>query len=466
MSNKKKSSKKRKHKLLKAIGRFIYRAIYGIYSVLDKIIITPLSKFLMFMSGLFKKNDKPLDRLFNNKAFLIVISLALAIVAFFTIDRLSNQGLNSSADILYGQKVNALYNEEAYVVEGLPKKVDITMIGRKSDLYLAKQYPDKDVVVDLRGLKAGTHKVDLKYNGSVSSVDYKLDPSSVTVVIYEKMSTTKTIEKEILNESKLDSKYSVSNISYSREEVYVKGAQYKLDEVATIKALVDVSKIKNIPSGENTLKNIPLVAYDSKGDKLDVEIVPSTIDATVTISSNSKEVPFTIIPEGDVKFGKSIEDITLNITKTTIYGTSKSLADITSIPVKVDVTDLEENSSITVNVSKPNGVKEMSVKAVVAKITLGSTQEKTVDNINIETRNLGEGLVAQAASAKDSSVAIILKGTSSNIENITQDNINAYVDLQGLKTGTHKVAVNVSGDNLKVQYKPKTTTITIIIKNK
>ena len=277
---------------------------------------------------------------------------------------------------------------------------------------------------------------------------------------------SKTIEKEILNESKLDSKYSVSNISYSREEVYVKGAQYKLDEVATIKALVDVSKIKNITSGENTLKNIPLVAYDSKGDKLDVEIVPSTIDATVTISSNSKEVPFTIIPEGDVKFGKSIEDITLNITKTTIYGTSKSLADITSIPVKVDVTDLEENSSITVNVSKPNGVKEMSVKAVVAKITLGSTQEKTVDNINIETRNLGEGLVAQAASAKDSSVAIILKGTSSNIENITQDNINAYVDLQGLKTGTHKVAVNVSGDNLKVQYKPKTTTITIIIKNK
>ena len=459
MSNK---NNKPKFKGLKKILKPIYAFFKGIYKIIDKIIITPLSKLLLRISNLFSKNDRPLDRLFNNKSFLIVLALALACLAFFTIDRQGSR--TQSANIEYGKPVTVLYNEEAYVVEGLPETVDITMIGRKSDLYLAKQYPNDKVTIDLRDLKEGSHRVKIKYNGSVSSVEYKVDPSYATVVIYEKESITRQITKEVLNENKLESKYSISNITYARDDVYVKGAKYKLDQVATVKALVDVTKITNIKAGENTLKEIPLIAYDSNGDKLDVEIVPATIDATVTISTNSKEVPFIVLPEGDVKFGKSIESIELSQNKVTIYGDNKALADVTSIPVKVDVTDLEDNASITINITKPTGIKDISVKAVVAKVTLGEPKEKTIDNINIETRNLGSGLVVQAASQQDSSVPVIVKGTERNISSLTTDDITAYVDLQGLGVGEHKVAVNVTGSNLNVSYKPKTTTITIIIR--
>ena len=459
MSNK---NNKPKFKGLKKILKPIYAFFKGIYKIIDKIIITPLSKLLLRISNLFSKNDRPLDRLFNNKSFLIVLALALACLAFFTIDRQGSR--TQSANIEYGKPVTVLYNEEAYVVEGLPETVDITMIGRKSDLYLAKQYPNDKVTIDLRDLKEGSHRVKIKYNGSVSSVEYKVDPSYATVVIHEKESITRQITREVLNENKLESKYSISNITYARDDVYVKGAKYKLDQVATVKALVDVTKITNIKAGENTLKEIPLIAYDSNGDKLDVEIVPATIDATVTISTNSKEVPFVVIPEGDVKFGKSIESIELSQNKVTIYGDNKALADVTSIPVKVDVTDLEDNASITINITKPTGIKDISVKAVVAKVTLGETKEKTIDNINIETRNLGSGLVVQAASQQDSSVPVIVKGTERNISSLTTDDITAYVDLQGLGVGEHKVAVNVTGSNLNVSYKPKTTTITIIIR--
>jgi len=37
------------------------------------------------------------------------------------------------------QKVIPTYNEELYVVEGLPKTVDITLIGQKRHIFLAKQ---------------------------------------------------------------------------------------------------------------------------------------------------------------------------------------------------------------------------------------------------------------------------------------------------------------------------------------
>jgi len=309
---KKASSKKKNYKLLKKIGRAVYRFFEGIYKIFDKLLITPLSKLMILVGKLFKTNNRPFDRLLNNKIFLITFSLLLAFGVFIVIDKNADIMLNKSADVLTNQDLTALYNEEAYVVEGLPKTVDITLIGRRADLYLAKQYPNDEVIVDLRDLRPGSHEVSLKYNGSVSSVEYKLAPSSVAVVIYEKLTESRTITPEILYENKLDSKYTISNISFSRDEVYIKGAEYKLEEVAIVKALVDVRKIVNPSVGTTTLKDIPLVAYDADGEIVDVEIVPETIDATLEITSPSKEVPLKVDPTGDVVFGKSIESMTLS----------------------------------------------------------------------------------------------------------------------------------------------------------
>ena len=398
--------------------------------------------------------------------FLIVFSLILAFVAFFVVDKNADSLINSSADILYNQKVTALYNEEAYVIEGLPESVDITLIGRRADLYLAKQYPADEVVVDLRDLKPGSHKVSLKYSGSVSSVEYKLDPSTATIVIYEKISASKQLSTEIINQDKLNSKYTITNVTFDRDEVYVKGAEYKLNQVASVKALVNVEEIVNPTVGTVTLKEIPLVAYDAKGNKMDVEIVPATVDAKIEIASPSKEVPFKVIPEGNVVFGKAINSITLNETKAIIYGDEKTLANISYIPVKIDVNGLSSDTEFNINVSKPTGVREISVPAGRAKVTLSTITETTITGVNIETRNLGNGLVARAASAQDSTVAVIVKGTDYNIRAINKDNISAYVDLQGLGVGTHNVTVKVTGDDVKLSYTPKTTTVTIVISNK
>lgn len=459
----KKSSKKKKPKLIIRIGRVIYTLIASIYNVIDRYLITPITKLLLFFLKIIKSSNKPFEILFHNKLFLITFSLILALLVFFITDNEATILMNNSAEVLYNQEVTALYNEEAYVVEGLPETVDITLIGRKSDLYLAKQYPSDDVVVDLRDLKPGTHSVSLKYNGSVSSVDYKLDPSTATVIIYEKISESKIIAKEILHEEKLDSKFNISDITFSREEVYVKGAQYKLDQVAIVKALVDVNNIVNPTVGTTTLKDIPLVAYDKEGNKLDVEIVPSKLDATLEITSPSKEVPLKVIPEGNVVFGKAIDDLTLNIKKVTIYGDQEALAKISYLPVKIDVEGISSNTDYTVNISKPSGIKEISTPTVKIKATLDNIVEKTIEGVSITTKNLSEGLTAKAATAADSTISVIVKGTENNLKNITKDNITAYVDLQGLSSGTKTVNVNVTGDDLKLTYAPVTSTVRIKI---
>ena len=176
------------------------------------------------------------------------------------------------------------------MVEGLPKTVDITLIGQKRHIFLAKQTPSNGVTVDLTGLKSGNHKVTLKYSQKLKSVDYRLDPSTVTVTIYEKVSQTRTLTYDILHKDSLDSKLYIKSVELNRSNVIIKGAEYKLKKVATVKALVDVNNLSNPKAGKIELKDVPLVAYDNNGEVVDVEIVPSTVDATLTVTSPRKKL--------------------------------------------------------------------------------------------------------------------------------------------------------------------------------
>ena len=104
--------------------------------------------------------------------------------------------------------------------------------------------------------------------------------------------------------------------------------RYQLDKVATVKALVDISKIDNPSVGTVKLSDIQLVAYDMRGVIIDVEIVPKTVQATIEIASPSKVVPVKIVPEGNVSFGKAISKITSSEESVTIYGDNETLSNI------------------------------------------------------------------------------------------------------------------------------------------
>src|SRR5574344_248065 len=218
---------KKMNKLFKAIGRFFK----SIARFIDKKIVLPITKFFVAISNKFNGNGKNLEKILTKKSGLIIVSLILALGIFVVADTKSTSLIETYAEVLYDQPLSATYNEEAYVVEGLPKTVDITLIGRKSDVYLAKQLPTNDITVDLTGLQPGVHKVNLKYKKALSSVEYKLDPSVATIVIYEKVSLEKEINYEVINKDKIDSKLMIEDVTLSAEKVYVKGNEATLKEV-------------------------------------------------------------------------------------------------------------------------------------------------------------------------------------------------------------------------------------------
>lgn len=445
--------------IFKRIARFI-----------DKKIIVPITKLVMKVTKLGGSN-RSLETWLSRSNTLLFVSLFLAVLVFFLFDQKKMLFNDTSAEVLKDQKVEAVYNEEAYVVEGLPDKVDITLMGSRSDLFIAKQSTASKVTVDLTGLKPGTHKVNIEYMRPNDSVEYSVNPSVATVNVYPKVSESKTLTVDLLNQDSLDEKLVVNNVTPEVDKVVIKGtddenAINSLKKVATVKALVDVSALNNQDVGTVTLKDVPLKAYDSNGNSLDVEIVPSKIQVTASLSSPSKTVPIRVIPKGDVTFGQAISSITLNESNVTVYGEQSALDDLEYVPVEVDVDGLKENREYKLELEKPKGIKSMSVNNVTAQITLGTATDKDISNVNIDVRNLSDEYSVQGLSQDDIQVTVNVKGVESVLNNLTAEDITAYIDLKDYKPGEYEVEVEVEGTDARVQYLSKTKKVKIRVVEK
>ena len=437
----------------------ITRFFKKIYKFIDKYIVVPISRAIYYLSKKFKKNQGKLDKILNRPNFLIYLSLIIAVGLFLLIDSKVISLVETEAEVITNVPVVVNYNEEAYVVEGVPETVDITITGRKSDIYLAKQLGEYEVILDLSDYKPGDtpYKVYFTYSKSIDSLSYQLSPEYVQVTIKNKESQVKSIDYDLLNIDALDSRLSVESVTLNQSEVVVKGGSDALDAIASVKALIDLEEQEFTEAGTYDIDNIALVAYDSNGNRLDnVEIVPNTISATIVLDSYSKTVPLTVQTTGDLVTGKAIASILINNNSSysiTIYGDESELENIESIPVTIDVSGMGNESTKTyrVNIRKPNGVRDMSTDSVEITATFGDEEQKTITlTSNFAQRNIGSGLTANPISGQEISVQV--KGVASVIEKIDAEDIQAYIDLEGLSAGDHEVEVKIDNNNPLVSY--------------
>lgn len=443
----------KKNNALKSIIRFI-----------DRKIVFPITKAILAISDKFSKSGKYIENWLSRSNTLLFISLFFAIVLFIAVDQKKISMNESSAEVLRDVPVVAEYNRESYVIEGLPEKVDVTLIGGRSDLYFAKQSGTQNIVVDLSDLKIGTHKIQIDYTQDFSSIEYSVNPSMATIIIYQKESATKNITYDLLNQDKLDEKKVIDGVTLSTSEVIVKGPKYKLEKVAIVKALVDIEKLPTQDVGTQTISEVDLIAYDKEGNIVDVEIVPETISAEITIKSPSKDVPIKIVPKGDVAFGYAIKSIEASDTKVTVWGNSESLADLKYIEVEVNVSDIKTDQQYKLEVNKPSGVRFMSLSTITVNLTLDASADRELNNVGLIWKNLNESKYqVKASSEEDTNVTVILKGVSSVIEQINASDVTAYLDLAGYKEGEYEVEVKVEGTDNRVEYIAKTKKVKVKI---
>lgn len=430
----------------------------GLYAPLDKFLITPISRMVFKLTDKLKNNSNKIEKILNRPNILLYLSLIFAIVMFFLVDREVINLVQNEAEVIANQPVKVLYNEEAYVVEGLVDKVDIILTGNKSAIYLAKQLGEHNVVLDLTDYKPSnsSYRVKLTYNQTVDSIKYKIDPTYLTVTIKNKVSKLFSVSYDLLNESKLNEKLSVENVSLSKSEVVVKGSEDALNKIATVKALFDLNNPDYSDAGTYETDNIPLAAYDEKGVLLtNVEIVPSTISANITLDSYKATVPIKVLTTGNLVTGKAISDVTINGNSNysvDIYGEKSVIDNITNVPVTIDVDGLGNSGSKSYNVTvtKPNGVRYISDSNAKININFGDEKQKELNISVITNRNLDNNLIVNLTD--NNSIPVQVKGVENVINSISEENVSAYVDLAGYTVGEYEVELKIEGDDPRVSY--------------
>lgn len=440
----------------------------SVFNFFDRYVILPITRLIFRLTKRLSIPNKKFETWLSKQTTLLFLSLFISIIVFVVVDQKIISFSSQNAEVFKSQPVNVYYDEELYVVEGLPETVDVTLIGSKADLYIAKQSASNGVTVDLRGLKPGTHRVNIKYDQGNSDIEYSVNPSVANVIIYKKASDIRPLSYDIVNDDKLDTTLIVNSVKLSTEEVTIRGAEYKINQVATVKALIDINNLSVKEAGTKTLNDVVLKAYDSEGNIVDVEIIPvtepSVVSAEIELSSPSKTVPLNFVPKGKFVTGKAIAGYTFSQNEVTIYGDSDVLASINSLDVEVDVSKLTSDTSFRAEIKKPSGVKSISTNYINVTISVTDSSSTPVRfTIPLTGINVGEGLIAQPIDNDNGFITIEVQGASSVLSSIDESDIKVYVDLSGLEEGTHTRPIIVKGNNPLATYESLRIEATVTI---
>lgn len=392
--------------------------------------------------------DKNIDKLIENKWFMKVIALILALLLF---DHVYDGNKNvtdiyvpqsSDTEVIEDIPVKSYYDTENLVVTGVPEKVTVTLKGPRNLLQPAKSQKAFEVYVDLSKAKIGTEKVKIKIKNLSDKLEAKIKPVYATVTIHEKITKDFNVEAEI-NESSIAKGYVLEDPVVKPEKVKITGAKEIIEKIAYVKATVNLRE----PIYETTTERALVTVLDQNLNKLNVNVVPGTVDVLIPIKSSNKTVPINVVQMGTPREGVSIDSITLSEEEAKIIAPDKVLKETKSVRVEVDVSELTEDTTLSLPVIISNDVVEVSPKTVTVNIKVSKQEDKTLSNVPIEIRGMANNQELRYRDPSNGLINLNVSGPSSVIKNISASNFDIYLDVSSLDEGNHSVAINVSGPN-------------------
>ncbi len=342
---------------------------------------TSVARFFRWMSSW-------IDRLLFNQKHGKLVALIIALLFCFMVGSNDDFDLfkaNREVKTLNNLSVSTIVSEQAYEVSGIPENVTVEVIGESSDLQMLNLQDNYQIVADLSGLTEGTHDVTLQPKNFSSRLEVIIKPSTAVVSIKRKESKRYTLGYDFVYTSKMDSIYALSEPEFEQGEVVVRASSETLNKIAFVKALIDVSDVNS-----NFETDAEIAAYDQLGNRIQVDIRPTSVKAKVQVSTPNKPIPITLIPNGTMPDGKAIASYKLDSQAVTIYAPEDVLESITELPIYIPVNNLNSDQKITMPINLPSKVTKASLKNVMIDIKIEDAHKKDIADIPMEIKALAE----------------------------------------------------------------------------
>ena len=385
----------------------------------------------------FRWTSSLIDKIFYSKKYLSLFALVLACLAYFVVTYdSSSMSTLSSSKTLSNVTINSRYNSESFEISGVPNSCDIVITGEAANVNSAaakKGYCQ----INLEGYTEGTHTIKMSAVGYGDSVNTVVSPSEVTITLKKKTTMQFDLFYDYVNQNELNSRYILSTPSFaSGNKINIRASQDTLNSIAMVKALIDVAN----QTSDFTVE-APLVAYDKRGQAVNAEIVPSSVTASVSISSPSKEVAIKLNVSGRVPEGMAIDKVSMDHETTVIYASQSILDNIGSVYVDFDLSNISGTKEIMLPVILPSGVKATDVSMVNLSVSLTEAKERTIMDIPIEYEDNDNNLAISSVDIKTAEV--IISGSEENIGSIVANDLSVYFSMKGLEPGTYTLPLYV-----------------------
>lgn len=376
----------------------------------------------------------------KSKQGQIIIKICCLIAAFVLWLYIYNVE-NPSKDRIVTVPVK-IVNQESLLASKLAPVIDgdvtikITIRGNVSEIYSVK--------LDDIKLEADLSSLALKKGENAIPVKIKSVPSGIRILGSENLNVKIDVD-ELVSKS-VPVKITLKGIAKSgfyaippepvNKLVIVKGPSKTVNQAKYASAELEVTNADKDITGK-----IPLVAEGENGTKLTYLIVdPENFDITIPVKK-IKTVGINVRLSTNLDSNTLVKSVMPAISTVEIAGDDDVLSKISSLDTEpVNIRTLGGHQTIDGKLVIPKGVAAVNnLTTVKLNVTYNAATVKTLA-VPIRTKNLSSGLNAVLSV---SNISLSVSGPEGLVGNLTKDNIDCYVELQGVASGTHEIQVNV-----------------------
>lgn len=338
------------------------------------------------------------------------------------------------------------------ITSNIPAGVEVTLRAPRSVWTQLTTLEDAvQATLDLSGLGAGEHRVDIQFRVLLRPYQIVLAaPETVTVVL--EPTATRPLPLEILQSGIPAIGYQAGEVTISPSEVVISGPESLVNQAVHARVLVNLDGVR-----DDIEQLSPIQVLDEDNAILrGLTVTPETAQVSVPVSQQGgfRDVAVKVVVTGQIAAGYRLENISVFPPVVTVFSADSEL--VSSLPGVVetqplDLQDAEEDVTARLSLNLPQNVTLVGAQTVQVTVVISPIQTSlTLLNQPIDVIGLSEGLSVQVL---PQTVDVILSGPLPVLDVLTPQSVKVRVDVTGLGLGTHQLTpvVDVLVDNVEVE---------------
>jgi YbbR domain-containing protein len=376
----------------------------------------------------------------NIRTFLLALVLGISVwVSAVSADDPDEEGAypKSVPIEIIGQEPSLILTSE------IPKNIDVTIRAPRSVWEMLRSQDNAvRAIVDLSGLSAGEHTVDVQIQVSLRPTQIVFaNPTTVTANLETLDTTTLPLTSSLSGQPAAG--YKAGEETLALKEVVISGPESIVKEAVRARVVVNLDGVR-----ENFDETVAIQIIDSQNEILrGLTLNPETVQVNVPISQQGgyRDLAVKVVVSGQQAAGYRLEDISVFPPVITVFSTDPAL--VSSLPGVVetqplDLQDAKEDISTRLSLDLPENVSLSGVQTVQVQVSITPIQTSlTLLNQPINVLGLAGGLSVQIFPPN---VDVILSGPVPVLETLASAAVMVNVDVTGLGVGRYQLKPDVA----------------------